>query len=53
MKIDIKQVETILYGIDQLESECEQGWWETSFGAEYGAEKLQELIDYLDSVNEE
>ena len=37
----------IIYGIDKTECDCDGGWWETSKGAEFGAEvklKLTELI---------
>ena len=37
----IAEIETILLGIDKTEIEdIEHGWWETSTGADFGAEKL-------------
>ena len=38
----IEQIKELLKGID--ETELNGGWWETSTGAEFGAEKLKELI---------
>jgi hypothetical protein len=40
-------VREILRGIDQTETESENGWWETSTGAQYGQNKLNELFEYL------
>jgi hypothetical protein len=34
---------SVLLGIDMTETEHPEGWWETSFGAKFGAEKLEEL----------
>lgn len=39
----IKQIEKILEGIDKTETEDKNGWWETSTGAKFGAQKLEEL----------
>lgn len=36
-------LETILAGIDQDEAEDDNGWWETSTGAEFGAGVLQKI----------
>ena len=33
----------ILNGINQTETESDDGWWETSTGAEFGAKKLAEI----------
>ena len=33
-----------LAGIDEQETACEHGWWETSVGAAFGASKLRELL---------
>jgi len=38
----IEQIKELLKGID--ETELNGGWWETSTGAEFGAEKLKALI---------
>lgn len=38
-----EQVAKILEGIDSEEQESGYGWWETSYGAQFGAEKLEEL----------
>ncbi len=37
----IKEIRIILNGIDT--DEGEDGWWETSYGAEFGKKKLQEI----------
>ena len=34
----------ILEGIDKTEAESVNGWWETSIGAQFGAEKLNDII---------
>ena len=43
----IEQTKELLKGID--ETELNGGWWETSTGAEFGAEKLKELIAALEA----
>lgn len=45
------KISEILKGIDKVESESDDGWWETSTGAEFGAKKLKEILDlvYTDS----
>ena len=40
----IEQIKDLLKGIDETEIGSVDGWWETSFGAEFGAGKLKELI---------
>ena len=40
----IEQIKDLLKGIDETETESEDGWWETSDGAGFGAGKLKELI---------
>jgi hypothetical protein len=37
----LAQIEHILAGIDETENESDAGWWETSVGAKFGAERLQ------------
>ena len=37
-------IEEIVSGIDRTEVESEDGWWETSVGAEFGANKKAELV---------
>ncbi len=44
----IDEIKEILKGIDEQETDTEDGWWETSTGAEFGARKLKELIIYLE-----
>lgn len=45
-----EQVAKILDGIDAEECEREDGWWETSYGAAFGAGKLEELRTLLENV---
>ena len=40
----IDELKAILDGIDKTECESEDGWWETSVGADFGAKKLEEVI---------
>ena len=40
-------VEKVLKGIDLEEIESEDGWWETSIGAEFGKRKKEELLKAL------
>ena len=40
----IASVKEILKGIDELEGESDDGWWETSTGAEFGYNKLEDVI---------
>lgn len=47
----IEQIEKILEGIDKTEMEDENGWWETSTGAEFGAQKLEELKKLVREAN--
>jgi len=42
-------VEQILDGIDRQETDVPAGWWETSNGAEFGAEILQKIRAVLTS----
>ena len=39
----IKKIREILKGIDKDISQDNDGWWETSTGAEFGAKKLKEI----------
>ena len=36
-------IDAILAGIDKEETDATNGWWETSTGAEFGAQKLNEI----------
>lgn len=45
------KIKEILKGIDKDEWEDNDGWWETSTGAEFGAKKLNEVIDFVLSLN--
>ena len=44
------EIRRILSGIDQTEADGPSGWWETSAGAEFGAQKLAELESLIDSL---
>lgn len=44
----VDQVYSILKGINRDETYAEdEGWWETSEGAEFGARKLSEIVDLV------
>lgn len=45
--IEMKEIESILKEIDKEDCDSKDGWWETSFGAEFGAKKLKELKEYI------
>lgn len=40
----IEQIKELLKGIDETEIDSIDGWWETSDGAKFGTEKLNELL---------
>lgn len=46
----IEKIREILKGIDKDECEDKNGWWETSYGAEFGAKKLKEIEDLVKEV---
>ena len=46
MKTPMQELLEILKGIDQTCSR-DDGWWETSCGAEFGAKKLKEVQDLV------
>ena len=41
---------SILNGITITETEHDSGWWETSFGAEFGQKKLTEILKFIDEL---
>lgn len=45
--MDINKIKEILYGIDLTEIESDKGWWETSTGASFGAQKLYDIISLI------
>jgi hypothetical protein len=47
----IEIIKDILKGIDQTEIESPDGWWETSIGAEFGAEKLKQIVEIIQHHN--
>jgi len=36
----LKEIEEILRGIDDEETQSEDGWWETEAGADFGKQRL-------------
>jgi hypothetical protein len=46
----IARLREILNGIDKDECESESGWWETSTGAEFGAERLMLVEDLIITI---
>jgi len=44
------KIREILKGIDDEEGGDGVGWWETSAGAKFGAEKLQQVMDAIDEA---
>jgi hypothetical protein len=48
----IDKIKVILKGIDQTEIESEDGWWETSTGAKFGAEALKQILELLAQTQE-
>lgn len=43
----LEKIKETLKGIDKDEIEDENGWWETSVGAEFGKKKLLEILDLI------
>lgn len=48
----IDKIKELLKGIDETETDSVDGWWETSTGAAFGAEKLKELLALVESNND-
>ena len=48
----IAAIESALIGIDDTETGGNDGWWETSTGAAFGAFKLKEVIDLINEAME-
>lgn len=46
-------IDNILKGIDKTEGEHENGWWETSTGAEFGAAVKEEVKKYIHTREED
>ena len=44
----IEKIRALLKGINETENESDDGWWETSTGADFGHQKLVALIDLVD-----
>lgn len=45
----IENIKELLKGIDQTDSGSNDGWWETSVGAEFGRDRLNKLIELIES----
>ena len=45
----IENIKELLKGIDQTENESDDGWWETSTGAEFGRNRLNMLIELIEN----
>ena len=43
----IDKINEILKGIDKDQCSSDDGWWETSSGAEFGAKKLKEVQELV------
>lgn len=48
-----QELTSILKGIDKTETESDEGWWETSSGAEFGRNKLKEVLNLIDKMLKE
>ena len=46
----MNEILKILEGIDKTEAESDNGWWETSIGAQFGDEKLNDIIFCFDEL---
>ena len=46
----LERLRRIVRGIDKTETESDEGWWETSTGAEFGADVLDELEKLVDDL---
>ena len=46
------EIVALLDGIDKTECEYENGWWETSIGAKYGADILEKIKAILRKAQE-
>ena len=46
----IREIKEILGGINQTQCEGGRGYWETSTGAKFGAEKLKEVITAIENA---
>lgn len=49
----ISKVRAILAGIDKCEVDDDEGWWETSTGAGFGAHKLAEVEALLGAITDD
>lgn len=43
----LAELHEIVHGIDQDQVGADDGWWETSVGAEFGATKLASIEDLI------
>ena len=47
-----RKIPEILKGIDKIELDSEDGWWETSTGSDFGKSKLEEILSLIKSTKE-
>lgn len=47
------EIKKILDGIDKDECQYDGGWWPTSTGRKFGAEKLAEIVAYVSRLQQE
>ncbi len=45
-----KKLNYILKGIDKDVSQDEKAWWDTPYGAEFGAAKLREVKEFIKNL---
>lgn len=45
------KIKEILDGIDR--DQADDGWWETSTGVEFGSQKLEEVLEYIEKLEEQ
>ena len=48
----IKLIKVYLDGIDKTQSEYDDGWWETSTGAEFGKECLIKILVTVEKIDD-
>lgn len=46
-------IKEILSGIDKQETDTQDGWWETSVSAKFGAKKLKQVLDVVSELEKE
>ena len=49
----IKLIKIALDGIANTQNEYDDGWWETSKGAEFGKARLEEVLNIVREIDEQ